>query len=147
MMAKERKLREKERNIIAVMVDSEIKANKAKIEAYLVVYEEMLKALKDPDRPPKYKKAGDIVQKQPALDRSVFDRNTDKLDLLGRDLASEMIHFYARIKSSPEYENLEPDMELEQVTAIVEDVVKRGGRLNELAEKLLGSIESSGLTS
>ena len=31
------------------MLDSELKANKAKIEAYRAVYEEMLNGLKDPD--------------------------------------------------------------------------------------------------
>jgi endonuclease YncB( thermonuclease family) len=145
MMSRERKLRDKERGVVSTMLDSELKGNKAKIEAYLVVYEEMLKSLKDPDRPPKYKKSGDIVQKQPALDRSVFDRNTDKLDTLGGDLSSAVIHFYARIKSNPEYENLEPDAELAQVIATVEEVVKKAQRLNKLAQNLIDAFGNSGI--
>lgn len=145
LMNRERRLRDKERSIVAVMLDAELKANKAKIEAYLVVYEEMLSALKDPDKPAKYKKAGDIVQMQPALDRSVFDRNTDKLDIMGRTLSSELIHFYARIKSNPDYENLEPEMSLEEALAIVEPAVKNASRMNTLADDLIKSFESSGV--
>jgi hypothetical protein len=147
MMAKERKLRDKERAIVAVMLDSELKANKAKIDAYLVVYEEMLRALKDPDKPPRYKKAGDIVQKQPALDRAVFDRNTDKLDILGERLSSAIIHFYARIKSKPEYENLEPDMDLQDAIGLIEKALENARRMNKIAERLLEAFSRSGVVS
>jgi endonuclease YncB( thermonuclease family) len=147
MMSKERKLRDKERGIVAVMLDSELKANKAKIEAYRVVYEEMLKSLKDPDRPPKYKKAGDIIQKQPALARQVFDRNTDKLDMLGARLSSEVIHFYARIKSTPDYINLEPSTPLEEAVAMLEKSLEGARRLDDLAGRLLESFTSGGIIS
>lgn len=147
MMTRERKLRDRERSVVAVMLDSELKANKSKIEAYLVVYEEMLKALKDPSRPPKYKKSGDIVQRQPALDRSVFDRNADKLDSLGQRLSSELIHFYARIKTHPDYEDIEPERELKDVIEIVEEAIGSARRLNKLADRLVESFGSSGVTS
>jgi endonuclease YncB( thermonuclease family) len=147
MMTKERKLRDQEREVVAVMLDSELKANKAKIEAYLAVYEEMLRSMKDPDRPPKYKKSGDIMQRQPALSRSVFDRNTDKIDVLGSRLSSELVHFYARIKSNPEYVNLEPDMELNDVLEVVERSLKHARRLNDLARRLLDSFAASGIMS
>lgn len=147
MMSRERKLRDKERSIVAVMLDSELKANKAKIEAYIVVYEEMLRGLKDPIRTPKYKKAGDIIQRQPALDRSVFDRNTDKIDVLGRRLASELIHFYARIKTNPEYTNIEPDASQDEVVQMVEESLDGARRLNKLADHLLESFTSVGMSS
>lgn len=147
MMTKERKLRDQEREVVAVMLDSELKANKAKIEAYLAVYEEMLKSMKDADRQPKYKKSGDIVQRQPALARSVFDRNTDKVDALGPRLSSELVHFYARIKSNPEYVNLEPHMELEEAVEVVERSLRHARRLNELAGRILDSFAASGIMS
>ncbi len=147
MMSKERKLRDKERGIVAVMLDSELKGNKAKIEAYLVVYEEMLKTLKDPDRAAKYKKAGDIIQKQPALSRSVFDRNTDKLDMLGARLSSELIHFYARIKTTPDYITLEPSTPLDEVVATLEKALNGARRLDGLAGKLLDAFASGGIIS
>lgn len=143
MMTKERKLREQERTVVAVMLDSELKANKAKIEAYLAVYEEMLRSMSNSDRTPKYKKAGDIVQKQPALARGVFDRNTDKLDVLGGRLSSELVHFYARIKSKPEYENLEPEMQLEEALAIVQKAVDNAKRMDKLVSKILDIFTAS----
>lgn len=145
MMAKERQLRQKERGIIAAMLDTEIKSNKAKIEAYLVVYEETLKSLKDTSREPKYKTSGDIIQKQPALDRSVFDRNTDKLDALGRRIASDLIHFYARIKSKSEYVNLEPDTDYTEALQTVEEAVSNARELNDLAAQLLEEFDVRGV--
>lgn len=147
MMERERKLRDKERNIIAIMLDSELKANKSKIEAYRLVYEEMMKSLREIGRTPKYKKAGDIVQKQPALSRAVFDRNTDKLDMLGPELASELVHYYARIKSNAEYINLEPSTPIEEAINILDGVLKNAARLDELSEKLLGGFHDFGIIS
>ena len=144
MMARERALRDKEREIFATMLDSEIKVNKAKIEAYLVVYDEMLKDLNNPDKAPKYKQAGDIVQAQPALERSVFDRNTDKLDILGDTLSSEVIHFYARIKSKPDYINLEPDMAVEDACKIVEKAFHTAQRLDQISDRLIDMFASGG---
>ncbi|MEM7650694.1 MAG: hypothetical protein AAF204_01255 [Pseudomonadota bacterium] len=144
MMSRERALRDKERQIFATMLDSEIKANKSKIEAYLVVYDEMLKDLKNLDKPPKYKTAGDIVQAQPALDRSVFDRNTDKLDILGDRLSSEVIHFYARIKNKPDYINLEPDTPESEARAIVEKAYNNAKRMDEISDRLIDMFSEGG---
>jgi hypothetical protein len=146
MMAREARLREKERGIVAVMFESELKANKAKIEAYIVVYEEMLRALRNTDKTPKYRKAGDIVQKQPALARSVFDRNTGKMDMLNADLSSRLIHLYARIKTNPDYINIEPEMALPEVIEIVEEVLRNGRTVGQLIEDLLEAFADSGLT-
>ena len=137
MLARERALRDKERDIFLTMLDSEIKNNKSKIEAYIVVYDEMLRTLQDPDKPPLYKKAGDLIQAQPALDRGIFDRNTDKLDILGEELSSQVIHFYARIKSKPNYINLEPEMQVDEVVDIVDKAVKKAQRLSQTADRLI----------
>ncbi|MCF8495437.1 MAG: hypothetical protein K9G62_02085 [Alphaproteobacteria bacterium] len=146
MMKRERRLRDKERSIIASMIETEMKANKSKIEAYLAVYEEMLLSLKNAGDSPRYRKTGDIIQKQPLLSRSVFDRNTDKLDILGRTLSSELIHFYARIKTNPEYVNIEPDMGLKEAEGILESVLEKTRRLNEIADQLIDNFEKSGVT-
>lgn len=145
--AKERVLKDKERQIFATMMDSEIKANKSKIDAYITVYDEMLRSLQDTERAPKYQAAGDLVQEQPALSRSVFDRNTDKLDVLGDRLSSDVIHFYARIKSKAEYINLEPDMPLDQATEIVEKALTSAKRLNKISDRIIDAFEESGLSS
>lgn len=137
LLAQERKIKEKERGIVAVMLESEIKSNKAKIQAYLVVYEELLGSLRNTEVEPKYKQMGDIVQEQPALDRNVFDRNTDKLEMLGPHLSSELIHFYARIKSKPDYQDLEPEMAQSEVLGIVEGALENAQRLNQISGELL----------
>ncbi len=147
MIARERELRLKERQIFATMLDSEIKANKSKIEAYLIVYDEMLRDLKDTEKPPKYKVAGDIVQAQPSLERSVFDRNTDKLDILGDDLSSDVVHFYARIKNKPDYINLEPDLDLEEATAIVQKSYDNAVRLDQISDRLIDLFSQGGHSS
>ncbi len=147
MMARERELRDKEREIFASMLDSEIKANKSKIEAYLVVYDEMLKDVKDSDKTPKFKNAGDIVQAQPALDRSVFDRNTDKLDILGDKLSSHVVHFYARVKNKPDYINLEPDMAVEEAREIVERAYNNAQRLNKISDQIIDMFTQGGHSS
>ncbi len=144
MLSRERALKDKEREIFAMMLDSEVKANKSKIQAYIGVYEEMLRGLKDPEKTPSYKKAGDIVQSQPALDRAVFDQNTDKLDIVGERLSSEVVHFYARIKSKPDYVDLEPDMPLEEAVDLVEKSLNNGRRLAKIADRLIDLFAQGG---
>lgn len=145
LAVKERHLKDKERFIIASMLDSEIRENKSKIDAYLVVYEEVLRDMNDPARTPKYKKSGDIIQKQPALGRSVFDGNTNRLDLMGEFLSSDIIHYYARIKTVPDYVDLEPDTEINEARDIVEKAVYQAKKLNELSDALIKKFVSSGL--
>jgi hypothetical protein len=144
MMMRERKMRDKERNIIVSMLDAELKSNKTKIEAYLVVYEEMLKSLRDEDRIPKYRKSGDIVQAEPALDRAVFDRNTDKLDILGARLASQLIGFYSDIKTNPAFITVEPEMERPVVIKMVETSVTRALALNTAIEGVIEAFSKAG---
>ena len=147
LMEREQLLRAKERQVFATMLDSEIKANKSKIEAYLVVYDEMLKDLNNIDKTPKYKAAGDIVQVQPALDRSVFDRNTDKLDILGDTLSSQVVHLYARIKTNPDYINLEPDTDVDKALEIVQGAYDGAERLNQISDRLIDLFEQGGYSS
>ncbi len=142
LATKERVLREKEKFVIASMIDAEIKTNKTKIEAYLLMYDEMLKDLKNKSKEPKYKKTGDIIQKQPALSRSVFDGNTHKLDLLGQHTASDIIHYYARIKTVPDYMEIEPDAPVNEVIGIVDVAVDGARKIDSISDKLLDKFAS-----
>ncbi len=142
LATKERVLREKEKFVIASMIDAEIKTNKTKIEAYLLMYDEMLKDLKNKSKEPKYKKTGDIIQKQPALSRSVFDGNTHKLDLLGQHTASDIIHYYARIKTVPDYMEIEPDAPVNEVIGIVDAAVDGARKIDSISDKLLDKFAS-----
>ncbi len=139
LATKERALKDKEKYIIASMIDAEIRSNKAKIKAFLTIYEETLQGLSDSGRALEYQKAGDIVQKQPALSRSVFDGNTNKLDLLGSRLASSVIHYYARIKTSPDYIDIKPDTPYNEAKKIIETVIDNANKLSETSDRLTDS--------
>lgn len=133
---KEQVLREKEKHVVASMIRSEIEENKSKIEAYLTIYQEMLSDLRDPLKTPKYQTSGDIVQKQPALDRAIFDNNADKMELFERSMASKIVHFYARVKTTPEYLNIDSHVDRDEVAALIEQVVSHAQKLDEQAEML-----------
>lgn len=137
LASKERALKDKEKYIVASIIGAEIQANKSKIDAYILVYEEMLQRLDNKDIVPKYKKTGEIIQKQPVLDRSVFDGNTDKLDSFGSRLASSIIHYYARIKSAPDYVEVTPDMPRKDVIGIISLTVNNARKMNEISDTLL----------
>ncbi len=134
---KERSLKDKEKLIVASMIKSEIIENKAKIEAYLVIYEEMLNDFSSAEGASKFQKTGEIIQKQPALSRSVFDGNTDKLDLFGSTVSSQVIHYYARIKSSPDYIEINPDTPVLEVKEIIASAVSNAKKLYEISDNLL----------
>jgi len=134
---KERDLKEKEKLVIASMINSEVKENKSKVEAYLLVYEEMMRDFLDESKPPTYQKTGEVIQKQPALGRVVFDGNTDKLDLFGSDLASNLVHYYARIKTNPDYIEIAPDTQIAEVQNIILTAVTNAKKLDEISALLL----------
>ncbi len=137
---KERDLKEKEKLVIASMINSEIKENKSKIEAYLLVYEEILRDFSDDTKPPTYQKTGEVIQKQPALSRVVFDGNTNKIDLFGSELASNLVHYYARIKTNPDYKEVAPDAAIEEVQAIISTAVENAEKLDDIATSLLSKL-------
>lgn len=139
---KEQRVKAKEKYVIASMLASEIESNTSKIEAYIMIYKEMKDKLNDPQITPKYVESGDIIQKQPALDRNVFDSNTDKMELLSPSLASKIIHFYARIKTKPDYFTLEPDMPREEVKQMVDQVLKNAEQTLSHGQDILSMMES-----
>ncbi|PCJ03276.1 MAG: hypothetical protein COB14_00670 [Alphaproteobacteria bacterium] len=137
LAVKERALKNKEKYIVASIIDAEVKANKSKIDAYLLVYEEVLQRLSNKDIAPNYQKTGEIIQKQPVLDRSVFDGNTDKLDSFGARLASDVIHYYARIKTVPDYVEVTPDMPRGEVIETIRMAVENAQKMNEISDMLV----------
>ncbi len=137
LAVRERKIKDKEKYVIASMIYAEVKSNKSKIDAYLMLYEETLRGLNDLNRTPKYQDTGDIVQKQPSLDRAVFDGNTYKLDLFGSRIASDIIHYYARIKTISDYEEIKPDMPKVEVVSIIKSVIDNAAKVNDVSDRLI----------
>lgn len=135
LRGKDQALRQKEKKIVAMMIYSEITENKEKIGAYLTIHEDMLKNFESSDQ----KRIGDIVQKQPVLSRSVFDGNTGKLDVFGERLASEIIHYYARIKTKPDHIEVQPDSADSEVIPVIRQAVDNASKLEALSKVILES--------
>ncbi len=122
--AKETALEARERQVLVTTLEVELVENKNKIEAFLVIYGDMLRSLKDPAEEPKYKQVGDIVQKHPSYSKTVFEANVNKLSLLDIKLAGRVSKLYAQMPRETEYINLDQHVPLETAIKLVEKVLK-----------------------
>ena len=136
----EKALKDRERFVLAAALEGELATNIAKLDAFLIIYEEMLRNLKDPSKTPKYKGAGDVVHEKPTLLRMVYDANMDKLDLLGNQIVADLTQLYVHIDASPDYITLEPDMPIEQVIAIVQKIVNDARTIREPMDQLAAGL-------
>lgn len=137
---RERQLKEREKYVIASALEGEIHTNRAKLDAFLVIYEELLKSLRDPSKTPKYQRAGDIIHEKPSLSRTVYDAHVDKLDLLGPQLSSDLANLYASIMPNPDYRTLEPEVPIEKAREIVDKIVRNAERIIEPMDKLASAL-------
>lgn len=137
---RERQLKEREKYVIAAALENELVTNRAKLDAFLVIYEELLKTLRDPSRTPKYQRAGDIVHEKPALVRDAFDAHVDKLDLLGPQLSAELATLYAGFTTHPDYRTLEPEVPIEKAREAVDRIVRNAEKLIEPLDKVTGAL-------
>ena len=121
---RDRAMREREKFIVAASLEGELNTNRAKVDAFIIIYEQMLKNLRDPLKDHKYKKGGDIIHQKPALSRNVYDSNTDKLDLLGANLVADITHLYIDIDPNPDYKTIEPNTPIEEVIDYVSTIIR-----------------------
>ncbi len=140
-LGREDALREREMFVICSMLQAEISTNKVKTEAFLVIYEELLRNLRDPARREKLKQTGEILHKQPKLSRSVFESNQEKITLLDAELASNITELYAAIDPNPEYKTLSPQNPIDENIHEVETVIDRAVNLIGPMEKILSRLE------
>jgi endonuclease YncB( thermonuclease family) len=132
---KEAMLQSRERHVLVSTLEGELMENKNKIEAFLVIYGDMLRSLQDANEVPKYQQGGDIVQKHPTFGRAVFEANVSKLSLLDIKLAGQISKLYSAMPKDQEYINLEPTVPLETAVKLVQKVLKE-------AEALLDPLNS-----
>lgn len=137
---RERELKAREKHVIAAALESEINTNRAKLDAYLIIYEELLKSLRDPTKTPKYQRAGDIIHDKPALTRTVYDSNLDKLDLLGSDITNKLSALYQNIDPNPDYRTLEPEMPIEKVWETVERIIRNAEQMIDPMDQIVGAL-------
>ncbi|HRI77652.1 MAG TPA: hypothetical protein PLX33_11795, partial [Alphaproteobacteria bacterium] len=130
---KEALLQSRERQVLVTTLEGELTENKNKIEAFLVIYGDLLKTLNDPVQTPKYQQVGDIVQKHPSYSKTVFEANVGKLSLLDIKLAGHLSKLYSAMPKEQEYINLDQNVPLDTAVKLVEKVLQD-------AEELLGPI-------
>lgn len=131
----------REKAVLAASLIGEINENKNKCEAFITIYSEMLKNLRDDSRKPAYQQTGDFVHKAPALSRSVYDKNLSNLSLFEPALATKISEIYATLETDPEYLSLEPDMPLDTAIRMVEMVVKNAEATSQNVDKVVPSLE------
>jgi hypothetical protein len=140
---KEAMLLTRERQVLVTTLEGELSENKNKIEAFLVIYGDMLRSLKDPNETPKYQQGGDIVQKHPSFSRTVFESNVSKLSLLDIKLAGKVSKLYSGMPKEQEYINLEPGVPLETAVQLVEKVLKEAETLIDPINTVIGGLQGS----
>ncbi|MFN7114031.1 MAG: thermonuclease family protein [Alphaproteobacteria bacterium] len=121
---KEALLQSRERQVLVTTLEGELTENKNKIEAFLVIYGDLLKSLSDPMQPPKYQQVGDIVQKHPSFSKTVFEANVAKLSLLDIKLAGHLSKLYSAMPKEQEYINLDQNVPLDTAVKLVEKVLQ-----------------------
>lgn len=122
--AKETALEARERQVLVTTLEVELAENKNKIEAFLVIYGDMLRSLQDTSEEPKYRQVGDIVQKHPNYSKTVFEANVNKLSLLDIKLAGRLSKLYAQMPRETEYINLDQNVPLETAVKLIEKVLR-----------------------
>ena len=140
---KEAMLVNRERHVLISTLEGELTENKNKVEAFLVIYGDMLRTLKDPNEVPKYQQSGDIVQKHPSFGRAVFEANVGKLSLLDIKLAGQVSKLYSAMPKEQEYINLEPNVPLETAIKLVEKILKEAEVLLEPLGNLIIGLQVS----
>lgn len=128
---KESVLVERERNVLMSTLEGELLENKDKIDAFISIYSDMLRSLRDISETPKYQKMGDIIQKNPGFSRTVFDANANRLSSLGIKLAGRISKLYASLPRDQEYINLDASIPLETAVQLVEKVIEGAASLQE----------------
>ena len=131
----------REKAVLAASLIGEINENKNKCEAFITIYSEMLRALRDETRKPSYQQTGDFVHKSPSLSRAVYDNNIANLSMLDSNIASKLATIYSIIDSDPEYLSLEPDMPVDSARRMVEMVVRNAEAINESLGDVVPSLE------
>lgn len=139
---KENALAERERSVLVSMLEGELAENKNKVDAFLTIYGDMLRSLKDLSETPKYQQVGDIVQRHPSFSHIVFDANVNKLSSLGLQVAGKVSKLYAALPRSQEYINLDPDVPLETAIKLVEKTVSEAQALTVPLATLIGEVQA-----
>lgn len=136
-----KEMREREKSVLASSLEGEITANRSKVEAFVSIYKEMLKELRNPNKTPKYRQTGDIIHEKPSLSRMVYDANLDKIDLLGPSVASLLSQLYSEIETNPKYQTLDPEVPLQEAEERIGSIVSTAQKSIPIMDKLIAGLK------
>lgn len=140
---KELMLQSRERQVLLTTLEGELSENKNKIEAFLVIYGDMLRTLQDKSEDPKYMQVGDIVQKHPIFSKTVFEGNVDKLSLLDINLAGRLSKFYSALPKEAEYINLDQNVPLDTAVKLVEKVLRETESILQPISTIISELQAA----
>lgn len=115
--------RKKEKYSLALAFADELSENRLKCETFITIYTELLRDLRDLDRRASYEETGDFIHRHPSLDRTLFEENKEKIDILGTSLSHNIQEIYQHIFFEPEYITLEAGLPRVQALLLVEKVL------------------------
>jgi hypothetical protein len=140
-LVRKRELEVQERALLGAMLEAELRANKTKTEAFLILYGEQLERLRSADGPVTYRRSGDIIHKQPTLQRTVFDRVADRVAILGPRVARALEGFYAGVRAEAEYVDITPGMSGQEAAAILDKALEQCRALDAQLTTLIPALE------
>jgi len=138
---REQQVHSQENSVLLNMLNAELRANRSKLEAYTIIYQETLTDLKNTQKEPQYRKLGDLIQMQPSLRNDVYKKNTHRLDGLGAGLAEKIVEFYTQFPDEVEYRDIEPDADSYDVANLVDSVLTNAKTIAETLDQLIQDIE------
>ena len=140
---KEALLQSRERQVMLTTLEGELAENKNKIDAFIVIYGDLLRNLSDPAQTPKYQQVGDIVQKHPSYSKTVFEANVGKLSLLDIKLAGHISKLYSAMPKEQEYINLDQSVPLDDAIKLVERVLQEVEQLQDPINQVIQELQEA----
>lgn len=136
----DQKLQRREKIVLASSFAGELTENKIKCEAFITIYTELLRNLREMDRRALYEETGDFIHQHPPLSRTIFETNIEQLSLLGPKLAGDLSQIYAAFRSEPQYFTMDTTMPRAAAIRIVEMVLDDAQKTLEPIEPLIGAL-------
>lgn len=125
---------------LATALTGELTDNKIKCEAFITIYTELLRNLRDTGTKALYEETGDFIHQHPPLSRKVFDANVEKIALLGNKLASDVTGSYSGVRTEADYFTLETTTPRASAIRMIEMVLDNAQRILEPLESTIAAL-------
>jgi hypothetical protein len=133
-------MQQRERLMLSSSLAGELTENKIKCEAFITIYSELLRNLRETDRKALYEDTGDFIHQYPPLSRKVFESNIEKISLLGMKLATDVTNAYSPIRNESEYFTLDATMPRPNAIRMVEMVLDDAQRTLEPLDTTIAAL-------